>query len=104
MRKSYQLLLVFFVTLASVVAISNSSALEFKSGSERVTCSCTFTGRKDYQLFNETNGILGRRVHRKWTCEYSCDSASHLEKSDKDKVIGSYEMTNRGEDNGLEGI
>lgn len=95
MSNAYKFLLTF--VFAAITAASFSKAGEYNP--RHSSCVCTFNGRKDYQLFDEKRGILGRRVHRKWTCEYACESSSRNE-----TVIGSYEMTNRGEDNGNEGI
>jgi hypothetical protein len=95
-KKSIQLLLIFFVTLITSASLSRASDPD----SQRVSCRCTFNGTKDYQLFDESKSYFGRRtVHRKWTCEYSCETGSVVE-----KVIGNYQMTNHGDDNGLEGI
>ena len=64
------------------------------------SCSCTFTGKKDYLAFDERKNRFGKRkVYRKWTCEYSCDAGQGPEKQ-----LGTYEIANTGEDNGLEGI
>jgi hypothetical protein len=102
MTKSHKSLVMFMAAVATAATFSRagyeSSQSSFSSISS--SCSCAFVGRKEYQLFDETKNLFGhRKVHRKWTCYYSCDAGRGPE-----TVIGSYEMTNTGEDNGLEGI
>lgn len=95
-RRSHQLFLTFVITLVTAASFSKASDSESRPGA----CRCIFNGKKDYQLFEEKKGLIGgRTVHRKWTCEYTCEAGSR-----NDTVVGSYKLTNFGDDTGLEGI
>jgi hypothetical protein len=82
-------------------AESNSYfTLANEASKESTSCRCAFNGTKNYQLYDVKHSYFGRqKVHRKWTCEYSCRAGDRTE-----TVTGSYEMTTFGEDDGREGI
>ncbi|MFL5815505.1 MAG: hypothetical protein ACJ763_18155 [Bdellovibrionia bacterium] len=96
MKKSH----LFFLVLAPVLFTLTSFARAEDSSAEKSSCHCIFNGTKDYQLYDETKNYFGKRkVHRKWTCEYTCHVGSLTE-----TVKGSYDLVNRGDDDGREGI
>jgi hypothetical protein len=95
-RWSHQLFLIFVVTLVTIASFSKANESEQKKNA----CRCIFNGTKDYQVFDEKKSWFGQRmVHRQWTCQYTCEVGSVSE-----TVVGSYKLTNYGDDNGLEGI
>ena len=98
------LLLLAFISIALALTLSRESEASSWFGSSS-GCSCTFTGRKDYSKFQESKTwhLFGtvRHVERAWSCEYSCALPSGGKPV---KVIGTYEMSNDGDDTGLEGI
>ncbi|MCM2276455.1 MAG: hypothetical protein NDJ89_00070 [Oligoflexia bacterium] len=98
---------IFTLIAAVATAVSISQAgmsTGTSAGNFRVTrswrCGCKFTGNKTYQAYQESKTFFGnRKVYRKWSCEYACDAGRGPE-----KVYGIYELTNTGQDTGLEGI
>lgn len=90
----------FLLALAFLVLTMGSFSKANDVSPESASCYCTFNGTKNYQAFEETKSRFGRRkVHRKWTCEYTCRAGALTQ-----TVTGSYEMTNYGDDDGREGI